>query len=62
MFPRNSFGIPWKHLTVLTDAFDLKLLHSLNHKLLTFCFKSRFGTNEMTLYPSLVLVHNLVQH
>jgi hypothetical protein len=30
MFPRNSFGIPWKHLTVLTDAFDLKLLHSLN--------------------------------
>ena len=55
MFPRNSFGIPWKHLTVLTDAFDLKLLHSLsavyldrdasklNAQGLKICYKSGGG-------------------
>ena len=28
MFPRNSEGIPRKHDSINTDAFDLKLLHS----------------------------------
>ena len=25
-----SFGIPWKQMTVLTDAFDIQLLYSCN--------------------------------
>ena len=28
MFPRNSEGIPRKHDSINTDAFDLKLLRS----------------------------------
>ena len=35
MFPRNYFGIPWKQMTVLTDAFDIQLLYSCNAPLLS---------------------------